>query len=336
MGVVVESTTSAGEFLERAGAFLEAREAAHCLTLGFAGAVRDQPALAEATFRIAQAAGRIVATTLEFTDSGDVTLSEVDEPAAIGALAEAVATEVREVHAPSEHAQAFAEAIGSRIGRRVASPPHAADQRIFQLTSVDAPRGVAGALRRATPDDHAVLAEWLRAFEAEALGGDPGPQDEWLEALLKRPGRAAFLWAVDGRPVSMCTTGGRTPPASASAASIRHPSSVATATPARASLPRARSSSTRVDLAASSSPTSPTRPRTGSTRPSATAWSATSRGASFADSAARSAGTKERRSREGALDAPETRAVDERDAGSQTPPGLQSVALPAQPSHEEP
>ena len=211
MGVTVESTSSAAEFLERAGSFLEEREAAHCLTLGFAAAVRDQPALAEATFRIAQAAGRIVATTLEFTDSGDVTLSEVDEPAAIGALAEAVATEVREVHAPREHAQAFAEAIGSRIGRRVASPPHAADQRIFQLTSVDAPRGVAGALRRATPDDHAVLAEWLRAFEAEAIGGDPGPQDEWLEALLKRPGRAAFLWEVDGRPVSMCTTGGRTP-----------------------------------------------------------------------------------------------------------------------------
>ena len=153
-----------------------------------------------------------MATTLGFTDSGDVTLSEVDEPAAIGALAEAVATEVREVHAPSEHAQAFAEAIGSRIRRRVASPPHAADQRIFQLTSVDVPRGVAGALRRATPDDRAVLAEWLRAFEAEAIGGTiPGPQDEWLEALLRRPGRAAFLWAVDSRPVSMCTTGGRTP-----------------------------------------------------------------------------------------------------------------------------
>ena len=46
-----------GEFLERAGPFLEAREAAHCLTLGFAGAVRDQPALAEATFRIARRRG---------------------------------------------------------------------------------------------------------------------------------------------------------------------------------------------------------------------------------------------------------------------------------------
>jgi len=210
MGVIVESTSSAAEFLLATGPFLEEREAAHCLTLGFAGAVRDSPELAAVTFRVARVAGRIVATTLGFVDSGDVTLSEVDDPAAIPALADAVGDDIREVHAPSELVDGFATAIGARTGRQVAKPPHAADQRIFELTEVVAPVGVPGGLRRAVEADRATVVPWLAAFEAEAIGGDPAPDDAWFDALLTRPGRAAFLWEVDGRTVSLCTTGGRT------------------------------------------------------------------------------------------------------------------------------
>ena len=210
MGVSIEATSSAAAFLEGAGSFLEEREAAHCLTLGFAGAVRARPELAAVSFRIARVAGRIVATTMGFDESGDLTLSEVDDAAAIPALADAAGEAIREVHAPSEHADALAATIGARIGRHVAAPPHAAEQRIFELTEVVAPTGVPGALRRIDEADRAIVVAWLAAFEAEAIGGDPAPDDAWFEALLRRPGRAAFLWQVDDRPVSMCTTGGPT------------------------------------------------------------------------------------------------------------------------------
>jgi predicted GNAT family acetyltransferase len=210
VGVHIDSTSSAADFLEGAGSFLEQREAAHCLTLGFAGAVRAQPELAAVTFRIARDGGRIVATTMGFQDSGDLTLSEVDDVRAIPALADAAGEEIREVHAPSEHADVFAATIGARIGRRLASPPHAAEQRIFELTQVVPPAGVPGSLRRVAEADRAIVVAWLAAFEAEAIGGDPVPDEAWFEALLTRPGRAAFLWEVDGRPVSMCTSGGLT------------------------------------------------------------------------------------------------------------------------------
>src|SRR6476620_7363478 len=210
MGVIVESTSSAAEFLAAAGSFLEEREAAHCLTLGFAGAVRDSPDLAAVTYRIARVAGRIVATTLGVVDSGDATLSEVDDPAAIPVIADTLGTEIREVHAPSELVDGFATTIGARTGRQVAKPPHAADQRIFELTEVAAPAGVPGGLRRAVETDRATVVAWLAAFEAEAIGGEPAPDDAWFDALLTRPGRHAFLWEVDGRPVSLCTAGGRT------------------------------------------------------------------------------------------------------------------------------
>jgi GNAT superfamily N-acetyltransferase len=210
MGITVEAISSAAEFLERAGSFLEAREAHHCLTLGTAGALRDDPSRA-ATFLVASLHGRVVATAYWLDDDApDVLLSEVDDPGAIAALAEAVTSTTREVHAPAEDIDAFAGAIAARLGLSIELLPHGAEQRIFELTHVTPSAHVAGSLRRAGPTDRAVLIDWFAAFEAEALGGDPEPPDEWVDLLLSRPGRAVFLWEVGDRPVSMCLASGRT------------------------------------------------------------------------------------------------------------------------------
>jgi RimJ/RimL family protein N-acetyltransferase len=207
----VEATSNAGDFLGRAGSFLERREAAHCLTLGFAGLVRDHPELAPASFLVARAGRRVVATAWWFLDGGDVHLSEVDDPEAIPVLADAVGDDIAEVHAPVEHLDAFAGRLAARIGRRLERPIHGAEQRIFELAHVAPPHGVAGRLREAAPHDRPRLVAWLSAFEAEAIGGRPPEDaDERMAAVSSRPGRSAFLWEVDGEPVSMCTVGGRT------------------------------------------------------------------------------------------------------------------------------
>jgi len=211
MPVTIEATTSAAAFLDHAGSFLEAREAAHCHTLGTAGMLRDDASRA-ATFLVASVADRVVATTWWLDgDDADAMLSEVDEPDAILAIADAVTPTMREVHAPAEHMDAFAGAIAARLGLTVELPPHGAQQRIFELTQVIPTAEVPGSLRRAAAGDRAVLIDWFAAFEAEALGGDPEPQDEWVDRVLTRAGRAMYLWEVDGRPVSMCLAGGSTP-----------------------------------------------------------------------------------------------------------------------------
>ena len=86
-------------------------------------------------------------------------------------------------------------------------------QGIYAAREIRAPSDVPGATRLATLDDRDLLVEWLRAFEAEALP-EEAPHfelEEVVERRVKREGAGFALWEVDGRAVSLCGFGGRTP-----------------------------------------------------------------------------------------------------------------------------
>ena len=93
---------------------------------------------------------------------------------------------------PAEHVGTFArlwsEATGVRyrLGFR---------ERIFRLRRVVPPRPATGALRVAGPGDRDVLAEWLVAFAAEALGDDvPAVVSQVERWLAAADGRTMCLW----------------------------------------------------------------------------------------------------------------------------------------------
>jgi hypothetical protein len=88
---------------------------------------------------------------------------------------------------------------------------HRTGLRLFRLDELTPPDGVVGAPRAATIADRGLIADWYRAFGAEA--GSLGVN---LEAAVDRflgSGRV-WLWLVDGNPVSLAA---RRPPEAGSA-----------------------------------------------------------------------------------------------------------------------
>jgi predicted GNAT family acetyltransferase len=197
-------------FLDVAGPFLEAREPEHLLTLGIVGGAHAPGERAEFGALVsAIAAGRVVATAV-WTPPWNVILSEIDDPQAIEALADALAgDDLVGVHAPEEHAEAFARAWCDRTGATYRSGMR---QRGYALEIVAPAAGVPGHLRLAREDDRAVMTEWMTGFDTEAMGSEAGRRDmkAFIDELLGSPNRTGYIWE-DRVPVSMCQVTGATP-----------------------------------------------------------------------------------------------------------------------------
>jgi uncharacterized protein len=202
---------SVGPFLRAAGPFLRAREAQHCLILGISANLRTRPADSpeDPPYLATVREGRQVVLVAFQTPPWQMVISEVDDSRALETIvADRQGTELPAVVGPAEHMAAFArlwsEATGvsHRLGFR---------ERIFRVTRVVPPRPAAGAMRVAGPGDRDLLADWLVAFAAEALGEDVpavvSQVERWLEAT---DGRTMWLWE-DGSAVSMCGVSGPTP-----------------------------------------------------------------------------------------------------------------------------
>jgi hypothetical protein len=206
----IERFAAVEAFLAAGGPFLAAREAEHNLIYGICAGLEAQP---DAYDRIpdlllARREGRVVLAAVR-TPPRQLVLSEVDDRAALDALAEELAdADLSGVVGPSEHVARFARRWASLAGRTASVRLR---ERIFRLTVVRAPRPVAGHLRVASHEDRPLVTAWLEAFELEALGEPPGEDlprivDRWLAGR----GRALHLW-LDGKPVSLCGTSGTTP-----------------------------------------------------------------------------------------------------------------------------
>jgi hypothetical protein len=152
--------------------------------------------------------GAVVATAV-WSASWDAVLSEIDDPAAAEALADALTTDqLLGVHGPIEHVEAFARAWAARRGVACRQAMH---QRIYALERVSPPVGVPGRLRRATPADRDILVDWIAAFDREAMGNPVArDHDAVVDELTASDRRLGYVWD-DGVPVSMLQATGATP-----------------------------------------------------------------------------------------------------------------------------
>lgn len=107
------------------------------------------------------------------------------------------------VQGPPEVTIAFVQTWEEHTGRKARLEMH---ECIYQLTHVQAP-AVPGHLRKTSPGDHPLLAEWAIAFTAEALNDPLSPEDAAKVAARD----AMFVWEVDGQPVSLAASAGKTP-----------------------------------------------------------------------------------------------------------------------------
>lgn len=97
-----------------------------------------------------------------------------------------------------QFAQAWARLTGGQCALAMA-------QRLYVLTQVDAPAGVPGSPRLAEPEHADLIAGWMQAFEVEALGNSPRPQDKLLAVVEKRIAAGDWqLWQDGGQIVSVC------------------------------------------------------------------------------------------------------------------------------------
>lgn len=200
-------------FLALAGPFLEAREAEHNLMLGICTNLRARPyGSGPPFFAVVSDGDDVVAAALR-TPPFNLVLSTIDDPAVLPVIADEVLREYPElpgVLGEKEGARRFVELWHTRTA---ATARLKTAERNFQCTRVVPPRRTAGELCDATAADRDLIAGWLVAFAAEALGESAdiaqsgAVADVWLEARERR----LFIWEADGQAVSMCGTSGETP-----------------------------------------------------------------------------------------------------------------------------
>ncbi len=205
---------SARAFLADAGAWLAEREAEHNLMLGIAGDMSEEADVdadpgAMPYFAVIAGDGGPVAAAMR-TPPWNLLLSEVDDPLALRLLADELADdELPGVTGPPGAVDRFAAAWSAHRGRRVET---LMEERIYRLSRVTPPSGVAGSARRADAGDRALLRQWVVDFHAEALPGQDaeraaGGVDGWDPAGE----RQFWLWEVAGRPVSLVSAHSPTP-----------------------------------------------------------------------------------------------------------------------------
>jgi uncharacterized protein len=199
------------EFLAAAGPLLVADEARHNLILGIAGTLRDRPgAYPESRLWVVERDGAVVAAALQ-TPPLNLVLAQPADDGALEALADGIAAEgvdLPGVAGATPEADAFADAWEprSRARRRLRRA-----QRIYRLSNVRAPAGVAGRPRPATAEDRPLLVSWIEAFARETLdgGGALVTPERTVDGRLRGPDSGFLLWE-DGAPVSLAGWGSPT------------------------------------------------------------------------------------------------------------------------------
>ncbi|MBI4729574.1 MAG: GNAT family N-acetyltransferase [Acidobacteria bacterium] len=199
-------------FRARVDPFLRAREAENNLLFGILHAIQAgrHP---EWFLSLLERAGEIEAVAI-MTPPHNLALSMARDDAARD-----LADRIHEtglappgVSGPANEARIFAERWVERGGGSFA---RTMAQRIYRLTAVRPPGGVAGSLRPASRGDLDLLTEWLIAFAGEA--GIPGPQHDpaWArdraEWSLRGDREGLALWETRGVPVSLAGFSGPTP-----------------------------------------------------------------------------------------------------------------------------
>ncbi|TAK00418.1 MAG: GNAT family N-acetyltransferase [Chloroflexota bacterium] len=229
----VERPADVEAFMARAGDFIAAHEAEHCLLLGIAHNIRHglMPLPEPPIFAVVADGGsdevsggddagdgridgdgdvRVVAAALR-TPPYNLVLSLIDDldaGAAVDALADALVDEVLPgVSGRRDLAARFAERWGGSAGRRARVQMA---ERIYRLSAVREPRPAPGRMRPAERADRPLLIAWIEAFFQEALGESTDPADT-VDRWLAGEGRTLHVWEDGDVRVSLCGVGGETP-----------------------------------------------------------------------------------------------------------------------------
>ena len=214
MKLTVSRTQTVEEFLATARAFLARREAEHNLLFGICSTLQKTPEIFENPPRFAvvtDGGGAVRAAALQ-TPPWNLVLSMIDDEAVTDALAAALrADQLPGVLGPREAAARFAERWSTMTGRGARLD---VAERIFRLDRVRAPRRPAkGSWRIVDERDRRVIADWLVAFQAEAVPNSPPFADpdavagRWIEQVV----RIGYVWEDEGEVVSLVGAGGETP-----------------------------------------------------------------------------------------------------------------------------
>ena len=214
MKLTVSRTQTVDEFLASAGSFLGEHEAEHNLLFGICSTIRKSREIFEGPPQFAvvtDSSGRVRAAALQ-TPPWNLVLSMIDDDEATDALAEAFGNdEIPGVLGPKAAAARFVERWTAATGRKAHLE---AAERIFRLEQVKPPeRPASGTWRIVDEPDRGVIAEWLVAFQAEAVPNSPPIADpdavagRWIEGKV----RIGYVWEDDGQVVSLVGAGGETP-----------------------------------------------------------------------------------------------------------------------------
>ena len=215
MALSVDRHHDAGAFLDRVGGFLVRHEAENNLLFGILGALRRDASISDGPPLLADVreGDDIVAVAIR-TPPRNLVLSECDVPAAVDALVDDLVADGDALPG----ALGPVEAIRQFAGRWTVATgqPHRRQfsERAFRLTRVIPPPPPPGEMRLAVAADLRLLVDWLLAFTAEALpeeDNDPVDAERAVSRWLYEGFKRAYLWEVDGRPVSWAGVGGRTP-----------------------------------------------------------------------------------------------------------------------------
>jgi len=212
------------EFERRATVALEAYEAENNLALGIASNVAGGDYDRETVFlatveREPVPHGDTAAAVVLRTPPFPVLIAYTPQAAdpevvrlVTDALYDAYGDDVAGFNADRRIARRYVDAWAARAGRRAGLHQ---SMRVYRLTRVRPPSGVAGSSRRARTEDRSTLIEFVSGFYRDALPDEYDPQRviETVTRLTSPPAhqRGLFVWEVDGRKVSMAAYSGPTP-----------------------------------------------------------------------------------------------------------------------------
>jgi hypothetical protein len=213
--LTVQRPADVDAFLAAAGDFLGRREAEHNLPLGICSGLKAAPgAYGDDTPQflvVTGAGGAVVAASLRTPPFNQV-LSLADDPAAVDLVADALrGAPLPGVVGPAAEARRFAERWSAQNG---AAARLEVAERVFSIERVTPPaRPASGAWRLVDARDRDLVAQWVVAFSAEAMPGNPPILDPLAMAdrWVARVGRIGYVWEDGGRVVSLVGASGETP-----------------------------------------------------------------------------------------------------------------------------
>jgi predicted GNAT family acetyltransferase len=186
--------------------YLLQQEAAHCLMLGLCSAksLSEQPYLTVAT------QDEYICSTAMRTPPHQLILSKSGSEEAIKAIA--LDLVANGIPLPGLISLKWEALTFARLWQSLTGQAYRLNvaQRIYQLEAVKVTNYADGYLRLATQSDRSLLINWIKAFEAEALGEQQTEQhyQNWYDLRLSK--NSLYVWQ-NKLPVSMAGFSGSTP-----------------------------------------------------------------------------------------------------------------------------